>query len=153
MYIMKNWKMYRCYHKTRKSFDSDISSKLYDALIFPHVSYGIWVRGTAASIHLHRLYVPQETFVRVICGVHPRTHTDRLFLNMYFEVFSEIRFRKHPSQSSIYFNGAEYFLSSTYLFLRVCGICFVWLMGQCWPLSVNKNYHHYYYYYYYYYYY
>ena len=39
---------------------------------------------------------------------------------MYFEVFIEIRFRKHPSQSSLWFNGAEYFLSSKYLFLRVC---------------------------------
>ena len=43
---------------------------------------------------------------------------------MYFEVLSGIRFRKHPSQSSLYFNGAEYFYrqiwSSNYLFLRVC---------------------------------
>ena len=47
-----------------------------------------------------------------------------MFFNMYFEVLSEIRFRKHPSQSSLYFNGAEYFYrqswSSNYLFLRVC---------------------------------
>ena len=65
---------------------------------------------------------------------------------MYFEVFSEIRFRKHPSQSSLYFNGAEYFYrqswSSNYLFLRVCVIYFVWLMGQYWPFSVNKNYYY-----------
>ena len=33
----------------------------------------------------------------------------RAFFNMYFEVLNEIRFRKHPSQSSLYFNGAEYF--------------------------------------------
>ena len=43
---------------------------------------------------------------------------------MYFEVLSEIHFRKHPSQSSLYLNGAEYFYrqswSSNYLFLRVC---------------------------------
>ena len=73
------------------------------------------------------------------------------FFNMYFEVLSEIRFRKHPSQSSLYFNGAEYFYhqswSSNYLFLRVCVcvicvICFVWLMGQYWPFSVNKNYYY-----------
>ena len=48
----------------------------------------------------------------------------QFFFNMYFEVFSEIRFRKHPSQCSLYFNGAEYFYrqswSSNYLFLRVC---------------------------------
>ena len=61
---------------------------------------------------------------------------------MYFEVFIEIRFRKHPSQSSLWFNGAEYFLSSNYLFLRVCVICFVWRMGQYWPLIVNKNYYY-----------
>ena len=72
------------------------------------------------------------------------------FFNMYIEVFSEIRFRKHPSQSSLYFNGAEYFYrqswSSNYLFLRVCVcvICFVLPMGQYWPFSVNENYYYYY---------
>ena len=78
------------------------------------------------------------------------SHSRAIFFNMYFEVLSEIRFRKHPSQSSLYFNGAEYFYrqswSSNYLFLRVCVICFVWLMGQYWPFSVNKNYYYYYYY-------
>ena len=68
---------------------------------------------------------------------------------MYFDVLSEIRFRKHPSQSSLYFNGAEYFLSSKLIvqllvFTCVCVICFVWLMGQYWPFSVNKNYYYYY---------
>ena len=52
------------------------------------------------------------------------SHSRAIFFNMYFEVLSEIRFRKHPSQSSLYFNGAEYFYrqswSSNYLFLRVC---------------------------------
>ena len=42
------------------------------------------------------------------------------FFNMHFEVFNEICLRKHPSQSSLYSNGAEYLLSSNYRFLRVC---------------------------------
>ena len=57
--------------------------------------------------------------------------------------FSEISFRKHPSQSSIYFDGAEYFYRPiTCFYVCVCVLCFVWLMGQYWPLSVNKNYYY-----------
>ena len=48
---------------------------------------------------------------------------------MYFEILSEIR--KHPSHSSLYFDGAEYFYrqswSSNYLFSRVC-VCFMFCM-------------------------
>ena len=46
--------------KTRKPFESETLLNLYNALILPHISYGIQVWGTAASIHLHRLYVLQK---------------------------------------------------------------------------------------------
>ena len=43
--------------KARKSFGSETLHNLYNALILSHISYGIQVWGTAASIYLHRLYV------------------------------------------------------------------------------------------------
>ena len=46
--------------KARKSFESKTLLNLYNALILPHISHGIQVSGTAASIHLHRLYVFTE---------------------------------------------------------------------------------------------
>ena len=68
--------------KARKSFESETLLNLYNALILPHISYGIQVWGTAASIHLHRLYVLQKKIVRIICGVHPRTHTEPLYKSL-----------------------------------------------------------------------
>ena len=65
--------------KVRKSFESETLLNLYNALIFPYISYGIEVWGTAAALHLHRLHVLQIKIIRIICGVHPRTHTDPLF--------------------------------------------------------------------------
>ena len=90
-----------------------------------------------------------KNFMHIVLAIyrHHRMWNHRQ-LDCLFEVFSEIRFRKHPSQSSLYFNGAEYFYrqswSSNYLFYVCVCYMFVWLMGQYWPFSVNKNYCYYY---------
>ena len=49
---------------------------------------------------------------------------------MYFEVFSEIRFRKHPSQSSLYFNGAEYFYRPITCFYAC--VCVLYVLYDSW---------------------
>ena len=77
--------------KARKSFESETLLNLYNALILPHISYGIQVWGTAASIHLHRLYVLQKKIVRIICGVHPRTHTEPLYKSLNILNIDQIR--------------------------------------------------------------
>ena len=46
--------------KARKSFETETLLNLYNALIFPYISYCIHVWGTTASVHLHRLYVLQK---------------------------------------------------------------------------------------------
>ena len=61
--------------KARKSFDNDTLLNLYNALISPHIFYCIHVWGTVASVHIERLHVLQKKIVRIICGVHLRTHT------------------------------------------------------------------------------
>ena len=65
--------------KARKAFESETLLNLYNSLIFPHISYDINVWRTAASVHLHRCHVFQKKIVRIICGVHPITHTEPLF--------------------------------------------------------------------------
>ena len=75
--------------KARKSFDNDTLLNLYNALILPHISYCIQVWGTAASVHIERLHVLQKKIVRMICGVHPRTHT--LFQLLHLLSINQIR--------------------------------------------------------------
>ena len=77
--------------KARKSFDNDTLFNLYNALILPHISYCIQVWGTAASVHIERLHVLQKKIVRIICGVHPRTHTQPLFQLLHLLNINQIR--------------------------------------------------------------
>ena len=77
--------------KARKSFDNDTLFNLYNALILPHISYCIKVWGTAASVHIERLHVLQKKIVRIICGVHPRTHTQPLFQLLHLLNINQIR--------------------------------------------------------------
>ena len=77
--------------KARIAFESETLLNLYNSLIFPHISYGIHVWGTAASVHLNRLHVFQKKIVRIICGVHPRTHTEPLFKAMNILDIDQIR--------------------------------------------------------------
>ena len=46
--------------KARKSFESEILLNLYNALIFPQITYGIRGWGTAAAVHLYRLHLFQK---------------------------------------------------------------------------------------------
>ena len=77
--------------KARKSFDNDTLLNLYSALILPHISYCIQVWGTAASVHIKRLHVLQMKIVRIICGVHPRTHTQPLVRLLHLLSINQIR--------------------------------------------------------------
>ena len=77
--------------KARKSFESETLLNLCNALILPHISCGIQIWGTAASIHLHRLYVLQKKIVFIICGVHPRTHTEPLYKSLNISNIDQIR--------------------------------------------------------------
>ena len=67
--------------KARKSFESETLLNLYNALFVPDISYGIQVWGTAAALHLDILHVLQKKIIRIVCGVHPRTHTQTHYLN------------------------------------------------------------------------
>ena len=47
--------------------------------------------GTAASVHIERLHVLQKKIVRIICGVHPRTHTQPTFQLLHLLSINQIR--------------------------------------------------------------
>ena len=63
--------------KARKPFETLLN--LYNALIFPHISYCLHVWGNTASVHLQRRYVLQKTIIRIIYRIRPRTHTEPLY--------------------------------------------------------------------------
>ena len=77
--------------KARKSFESETLLNVYNALIFPYITYGIHVWGTAAAVHLHRLHSFQKKIVRIICGVPPRTHTYPLYKDLKILNIDQIR--------------------------------------------------------------
>ena len=77
--------------KACKSFETETLLNLYNALIFPYISYCIHVWGTAASVHLHRLYVLQKKIIPIICGVRPRTHTEPLYKALHILNVDQIR--------------------------------------------------------------
>ena len=77
--------------KARKSFESETLLNLYNALILPHISYCVHIWGTTASFHLHRLHVLQKKIIRIICGVHPRTHTEPLYRVLHVLNVDQIR--------------------------------------------------------------
>ena len=54
-----------------------------NALKFPHISFCIHVWGTTVSVHHQRLYVLQKKNIRIICGFHPRTHTEPLYKTLH----------------------------------------------------------------------
>ena len=64
---------------------------MYNALILPHISYCVHIWGTTASVHLHRLHVLQKKIVRIIFGVHPRTHTEPLYRVLHVLNVDQIR--------------------------------------------------------------
>ena len=57
---------------------------------------------------------------------------------MYFEVYSEIRFRKHSSQSSLYSNGAEYlYRRNTCFYVSVLYVLYDSLVSTDLQVSIN----------------
>ena len=64
--------------KARKSFESETWVNLYNALIFPCISYFIHIWANTVSVYLQRLYILQKKIIRIICEIHPRTHTELL---------------------------------------------------------------------------
>ena len=77
--------------KARKSFETETLLNLYNALIFPHISYCIHVWGNTASVHLHRLYVLLQKIIRIIYGVRPRTHTEPLYKALHILNVDQVR--------------------------------------------------------------
>ena len=101
--------------KARKSFESETLLSLYNALILPYISYGIQVWGTAAALHLHRLHGFQKKIIRIVCGVHPRAHTDPLF-----KLLGILKFDKTRDYSVGLFMYKFKKNACTLLYLKIC---------------------------------
>ena len=61
---------------------------LYYSFIYPHLTYGVLLWGTALNYLMQKNFVLQKKFVRLICNASFREHTKRLYfalklLNIY----------------------------------------------------------------------
>ena len=65
--------------KTRKVFNTGTLVQLYNALIYPYLTYCINIWGATYQTHLQKLITLQKKVVRIIYGAKPRSHSLPLF--------------------------------------------------------------------------
>ena len=66
--------------KVRKYVSKSTLLKLYHTLIYPYLTYCSHVWGLSCKSYMNALVKLQKRTVKIIPGVHPRTHTDSLFI-------------------------------------------------------------------------
>ena len=71
----------RIISKVRKYVKSTLL-ELYYSFIYPYLTYCNHVWGLSCKSYMDALVKLQKRAVRIISGVHPRTHTDPLFTNL-----------------------------------------------------------------------
>ena len=67
--------------KVRKYLDRITLLNLYSSFIYPYLTYCNQVWGFSCQSYMSSLVKLQKRAVRIISVVHPRTHTDPLFIN------------------------------------------------------------------------
>ena len=65
--------------KVRKYLNKSTLLELYYSFIYPYLTYCNQVWGLSCKSHMDALVKLQKRAIRIISGVHPRTHTDPLF--------------------------------------------------------------------------
>ena len=75
--------------KARKFVTKDALVSLYYALIYPHLSYCNHIWGKISVSALDRLIILQKRVIRIICGVHPRTHCQPLLAELKYSILSK----------------------------------------------------------------
>ena len=66
--------------KARKLLDQQTLLSLYYSFVYPYLQYCNHVWGKTYDIHLKKLFILQKRIVRIIAGVKPREHTEKLFI-------------------------------------------------------------------------
>ena len=65
---------------SRKVFSNEALLSLYHTFVYPYLSYYIQVWGKAYNIHPNDRIVLQNTAMRIINGVPPRTNMDKFYI-------------------------------------------------------------------------
>ena len=68
--------------KARKLVSKEALMSLYYAVIYPHLSYCNHIWGNNSASTLYKLTTLQKRVIRIICGVHPRTHCSPLLIEL-----------------------------------------------------------------------
>ena len=86
--------------------------ELYYSFIYPYLTYCNHVWGLSCKSYMNALVKLQKRAVRIISGVHPRTHTDPLFTNLKLLKCDEInKFLIGPLMYRIYIDDITLFNS------------------------------------------
>ena len=76
--------------KARKSLNRDSLITLYHSFIYSYHTYCNRVWGATCDSNLRNLVLLQKRWVRIICNVKPREHTENLFKGLGFLKFEDI---------------------------------------------------------------
>ena len=68
--------------KVRKYLNKNTLLDLYYSFIYPYLTYCNQVWGLSCQSYMNALVKLQKRAIRIISGVHPRTHTDPLFTEL-----------------------------------------------------------------------
>ena len=68
--------------KVRKYLNKNTLLDLYNSFIYPYRTYCNQVWGLSCQSYMNALVKLQKRAIRIISGVHPRTHTDPLFTEL-----------------------------------------------------------------------
>ena len=68
--------------KVRKYVNKSTLLELYYSFIYPYLTYCNHVWALSCESYMDALVKLQNRVIRIIAGVHPRTHTDPLFPNL-----------------------------------------------------------------------
>ena len=70
--------------KAIKVLHSESMKCLYYSFIYPYTIYCNQVRGSACKTNIEHLLILQKRAIRIILSVHPRSHSEPLFITLKF---------------------------------------------------------------------
>ena len=80
--VCKIAKLIGMMNKIKHYVNKNTMINLYCIFISPYLNYCNIAWGNAARIYLNKLHVLQKRIIRIICNVHFREHTKKLFVNL-----------------------------------------------------------------------
>ena len=89
--IKKLTRSFYAINKAKHLLNRKHLSTLYYSMVYPYLTYGITVWGTASKVHLSKLITKQKKIIRIIAGANYCAHTEPLFKRLNMLKFEDIQ--------------------------------------------------------------